>query len=154
MRAYFLRMFEYVAWADLRTIKAVRAMPAIRDKTLPILSHLLAAEHIWLARIMMRDPCHEVWPKLELEKCDLLAAGNAIGYFDFVGRLTTEGVTQSIAYRTTQGTEFIIPTIDILTQVTTHGPYHRGQIAKIIGQAGGISINTDFITFARETDKF
>ena len=40
--------------------------------------------------------------------------------------------------------------LDILTQVVTHGSYHRGQIAKILGQSGESSINTDFIVYTIE----
>ena len=39
---------------------------------------------------------------------------------------------------------------DILTHIATHGGYHRGQVAKAIGRAGGTSVNTDFMQFVRE----
>jgi len=39
---------------------------------------------------------------------------------------------------------------DILTQVATHGAYHRGQIAKAIRRGGGTPADTDFIIFVRE----
>lgn len=39
--------------------------------------------------------------------------------------------------------------VDLLTQVFTHGQYHRGQIAKMVGRAGGTPASTDFIVYAR-----
>ena len=36
--------------------------------------------------------------------------------------------------------------------VVIHGAYHRGQIAKLIGRAGGKSLDTDFILFARDIE--
>ncbi|QOV91789.1 DinB family protein [Humisphaera borealis] len=151
MKLYLARMFRYVAWADRRTLAAVRVTPAAHAEALPLLAHLLAAEHVWLARLENRDPSHPVWPTLSLDACDSLAAENEAGYQAFIGRLG-DGPTGSVRYRTTQGQAFVTPVLDILSQVITHGPYHRGQIAKIIGRTGGAVINTDFITFTREAE--
>lgn len=130
-------MFRYMAWADRRALEALRATPAAHAEALPLLAHLLAAEHIWLARLERREPRHPVWPALDLAECDVLAAENEAGYLAFVGRLGEVAPTWAVPYRTSQGHEFVTPVLDILTQVVTHGPYHRGQIAKIIGRSGG-----------------
>src|SRR5262245_31700961 len=143
-------MFRYVAWADRRALAALRAAPAAHAEGLPLVAHLLAAEHVWLARLEQREPRYPVWPALELGECDSLAAENEAGYRAFVERLGEDQLAASVRYRTSQGKEFATPVVDILTQVVTHGPYHRGQIAKAIGRSGGAAVNTDFITFARE----
>jgi uncharacterized damage-inducible protein DinB len=80
----------------------------------------------------------------------LLAAENEAGYRAFVEQLSEDELAETVRYRTSQGKEFVTPVLDILTQVVTHGPYHRGQIAKAIGRVGGAAVNTDFITIARE----
>jgi uncharacterized damage-inducible protein DinB len=146
-------MFRYVAWADLRTLGALRATPAAHAEAVPLLAHLLAAEHIWLARLEQRVPHHPVWPALSLDECDSLAAENASGYQALIGRLGEQQLVGEVRYRTSQGQEFVTPILDILTQVITHGPYHRGQIARVIGRSGGAAVNTDFITFAREAGR-
>ncbi|MBA4016670.1 MAG: hypothetical protein C0483_05735 [Pirellula sp.] len=154
VKAYFQRLFHYSAWADQRSLAALRAAPAAHAEALPLLAHLLAAEHVWLARLEQRAPTHAVWPTLTLDECDALSAANEAGYQAFIGRLGDGRPTGSVCYRTAQGQEFISSVLDILSQVVTHGPYHRGQIAKIIARSGGAVINTDFITFARETEPF
>jgi uncharacterized damage-inducible protein DinB len=146
-------MFGYVAWADRRAIAALRAAPAAQAEALPLLAHLLAAEHVWLSRLLQREPRHPVWPALGIDQCAALAAENEAGYRDFLGRCDDAHLAAPVRYRTSQGQEFVTPTLDILTQVITHGPYHRGQIAKAIGRNGGTSINTDFITYARDTER-
>jgi uncharacterized damage-inducible protein DinB len=143
-------MFRYVAWADRRTLDALRAAPAVHAEGLPLLAHLLAAEHVWLARLLGREPSHPVWPTLGIDECAALAAENEAGYRAFLGQLGEDQLAAPVRYRTSQGQEFVTPVLDILTQVITHGPYHRGQIAKAVGRAGGAAVNTDFITFARE----
>lgn len=56
-----------------------------------------------------------------------------------------------VTYRNTQGVTFRTPVIEVLMQVFSHGVYHRGQIALVLRQAGIEPVNTDFITFVRET---
>lgn len=152
MKAYLSRMFRYVAWADRRTLEALRATPAAQRETVTLLAHVLAAEHVWLSRLQRRDPRHPVWPTLSLDECEALAAENEAGYQAILAQLGEDQLAESIRYRNSQGKEFVTPVIDILSQVITHGPYHRGQIAKIIGRSGGTAVNTDFITFAREAE--
>ena len=55
-------------------------------------------------------------------------------------------------YRNTKGDEYANSVLDILTHVVIHGAYHRGQIARIIGRAGGQSPNTDYIAFIRSVE--
>ena len=78
-----------------------------------------------------------------------LAAENAAGYAEYVGRLTDAGLAEMIDYRNQKGDDFSTAVIDILTQVITHAGYHRGQIAKIIGRTGNSAPNTDYITYVR-----
>ncbi|WP_168219105.1 DinB family protein [Limnoglobus roseus] len=145
-------MFRYTAWSDQRVLEALRGTPAAHAEALPLLAHVLAAEHVWLARLEKREPRHSVWPALSLGECEALAAENEAGYRTFVGRLSEGPPTGAVRYRTSQGQEFVTPVLDILTQVVTHGPYHRGQIAKVLGRAGGSAVSTEFITFAREAE--
>jgi Uncharacterized protein conserved in bacteria len=144
------RLFRYVAWADQYTLAALRRAPAAQPEALPIFAHLLAAEHVWLSRLAQQSPRHSVWPQLDLDQCAVLLAENEEGYRQFLSQLEADGPAAVVHYRTSQGHEMASTVLDILTQVVTHGPYHRGQIAKIIGKSGGTPINTDYIMFTRE----
>lgn len=152
MKSYLERLFRYVAWADQRALEALRAAPAAQAEALPLLAHVLAAENVWLSRLLGHEPRHPVWPALGPDECAALAAENEAGYRAFLGQLGDAQLAAPVRYRTSQGAEFVTPVLDILTQVVTHGPYHRGQIARVIGRAGGTAVNTDFITFAREAE--
>jgi uncharacterized damage-inducible protein DinB len=144
-------MFRYVFWADRRTLAAVREAPAAAlAEALPLQAHVLAAEHTWLSRLQQRDPRHPVWPTLTLDDCEPLLVENEAGYRAYLDTFTDERLNDVVQYRNAAGQEFATPVIDILLQVITHGGYHRGQIAKIIGREGGKAPFTDFIFFARE----
>jgi uncharacterized damage-inducible protein DinB len=152
LKPYLAKMFRYAAWADRRTLEALRAAPGAHGEAIPILAHLLAAEHLWLARLEQREARHPVWPALEMEECAALLEENDAGYRNFMDRLVDDQLAATVRFRTTQGHDLAMPIVEILTQVITHGPYHRGQIAKIIGRSGGTAINTDYFMFVLEAE--
>jgi uncharacterized damage-inducible protein DinB len=149
LKTHFQRMIDWMAWADRRTVTAVAGCPAAQVESLPLLSHLLAAEHVWFSRLERRTPRLPVWPTLTLTECETLAAENATGYVEYLERLGEDGLSEVIEYQNQKGDRFATAVVDILTQVLTHGPYHRGQIAKIIGRAGSPAPETDFIFYVR-----
>jgi uncharacterized damage-inducible protein DinB len=86
-----------------------------------------------------------------LEECERTTADNIAGYAAFVEQLRDEGdLSRPVPYRNQHGNAYETPLLDVLTQVLTHGAYHRGQIAKCLGRAGTAAVNTDYITFQRE----
>lgn len=152
MKSHLNRLFRYVAWADARSLASLRAASDAHGEGLPLFSHILAAEHVWLSRLEKREPRLPVWPTLSFDECEKLAAENALGYENFLADMTEEQLKALVHYKTSKGQEFSTPAIDILMQVNTHGAYHRGQISRIISRSGGQAINTDFITFTREVE--
>jgi uncharacterized damage-inducible protein DinB len=152
LKSHIERMLQAMAWADERVIGALRDCPDAHDEALPLLSHLLAAEHVWLARLERRPARVSVWPTLSLPECVALAAENAAGYVAYLKAHGEAELAEIVVYKTTQGVECATAAIDVLTHVVIHGAYHRGQIAKALGRAGTPATNTDYITFVREMD--
>lgn len=151
MKSHLARLFRFVTWADRRTLESLRAVPlAAIAESLPLMAHVLAAEHVWLARLQGQEPQHPVWPDLSLEACGLLLLENETGYRALLDQLSDEQLSELTHYRNAAGQEFATPVLDILLQVITHGGYHRGQIAKILGRNGVTPAGTDFIVFQRE----
>jgi uncharacterized damage-inducible protein DinB len=151
-KAHLERMLKSMRWADQRILAALRDHRAVQGEALPLIAHLLAAEHVWLCRLEQREARLTVWPQLTVSECESLAHENAAGYSALLSRLSEEQLCVTVRYRTTKGQEFATAVIDILTQVVIHGAYHRGQIAKVFGRNGVQAVNTDFITFVREAE--
>jgi len=145
-------MLRAMAWADQQVLAAVRDAPQAHAEVLPLLAHIVAAEHIWLSRLRYQPATHAVWPQLTLSECETLAAENAAGFLVFVTGLNEAEFATPVTYHNSKGDEFVTPVIDILTQVITHGPYHRGQIAKALARNGYQPPNTDYITFVRTAE--
>jgi uncharacterized damage-inducible protein DinB len=149
MHDYLVRLFHYRGWANQQTLASVQNCPAAQAEAVPLLAHLLAAEHVWLSRLQPREPRFAVWPELSLSECEALAKELDQGWTEYLGGLAEDALQTEIQYRTTRGDPFSNSVVDILTQVATHGGYHRGQIAKAIGRAGGQVIMTDYIVYVR-----
>jgi uncharacterized damage-inducible protein DinB len=150
VRDHFAKLFRYSAWASARVLAALREQPAALAEALPLFAHVLAAEHVWLSRLRGEPARVAVWPTLTLDECADLARDNAAGYEAYI--TACGDFAARLRYRNQAGQEFETPIGDILTHVATHGGYHRGQVAKAIGRAGGKSVNTDYIMFVRESD--
>jgi uncharacterized damage-inducible protein DinB len=49
-----------------------------------------------------------------------------------------------------EGTYFETQLEQMLIHLSLHGEHHRGQVARIVRDAGGVPAVTDFISFTRE----
>jgi uncharacterized damage-inducible protein DinB len=148
---YLHRLFEHMFWADTRVL-ALLDSAAVDADVQRTFAHTLAAERVWLLRLQGEDSSvQSVWPELSLEQIRELAARNADAYARLLDTLDDGDVAADVVYANSQGTPFRNRVIDILSHVALHGSYHRGQIALLVRRSGGEPINTDFITFARET---
>jgi uncharacterized damage-inducible protein DinB len=150
-KEYFLRLYEYVAWAHGRVLEVLRRQAEDNERARKWLSHILAAEQVWLTRLRGADSAAvPVWPDLTLAECAQLAAQNHKEYQQFLNGLTEADFERAISYKNTKGVSFNTSIGDVLTHVAFHGTYHRGHIATLMRAAGQEPINTDFITFTRE----
>ena len=139
-------------WADTQCLSALRDCPApttrlwgcSRTCSRPSTSGshgCKVASRFGRAGRHCRLPTAKPWPPRTLP-----------GYAAYIEELAEARLTAVIRYRNSQGDEFANTVLDILTHVVIHGAYHRGQIAKAIGKAGGKSVNTDYIIFARSVE--
>jgi uncharacterized damage-inducible protein DinB len=90
-----------------------------------------------------------VWPEFSVAKSRDLAARHA----DLFERLLVDNDDAALArlvdYRNSAGRAFKNSVGDIVTHVAMHGSHHRGQIARLLRQAGQEPPYTDYIQFAR-----
>ena len=73
---YLSRLISHLAWADDRVLAALRSATTPDPSCRALFAHILAAEHVWLARLKGETPEHPVWPDLPLEQCAALVQAN------------------------------------------------------------------------------
>lgn len=141
----------HMKWANERMVRALSASTPAPADAVRWLAHILAAERVWLARLNREDNAGiSLWPELDAAGCAALAEENASSFARLAGTLDDSALQQDVVYRNSTGTEFHTSTADILTHVSMHGAYHRGQINTALRNAGYEPINVDYITYVRE----
>jgi uncharacterized damage-inducible protein DinB len=146
---HLLRLAGHLGWAEERVQAALRRAIGGPSKALDLYAHLVAAEHIWLARLTGSPPRVQVWPALTLDACAELAAENYRDCVEYLQRLDVADADRGVAYTNSAGQSFTSTVEDILLHVCLHGAYHRGQIALLLRQGGDAPESTDYITWVR-----
>ena len=149
MKEHFTNLFKHLEWADAGVLASLRAARNPQQRNLELYSHILGSEHVWLSRIDGAAPRFAVWPALTLDECGSLSRDNVNAYNDLVSGLTPSLLQKPITYKNSAGDQFTSTIEDILTHVTMHGAYHRGQIAASIRASGDTPTATDYIAFIR-----
>ena len=147
---HYEQLVSYDAWANLEVIRIFRGMEELPARPLKLLAHIVAAEHLWRARLLGVDSPFPVWPELSLEKCEEQARQLPALWREYLADGSTELLDRAIAYKNTKGESYKSLVGDILTHVFMHSAYHRGQIAADVRQAGSVPPYTDFIHGVRQ----
>jgi uncharacterized damage-inducible protein DinB len=114
------------------------------------MGHIVGAEYLWLARLRNEPALLPVWPDLPLEECAALLAKLSDRWQEYLRVASRDGLAESVTYTNTKGEVWTSAAEDILTHVTIHSAYHRGQIASDLRTAGQDPAYTDFIHAVRQ----
>ena len=148
MKEFLRNLFVYDEWAIDRSLSSLKEPANSRAQSM--LSHILLAEKIWLARLKGEDSSSiPVFEELPLDECVRLANELNAAYLSFIDSLAESDIESLIEYKDTRGNAFTTSIEDILTHVAIHSAYHRGQIAMLVRDGGGEPVGTDYIGFTR-----
>ena len=144
------RMFAYDDWAIRLALRVLNAAELPPVRSLKLLAHVLAAEELWLHRLLADRSPVEVWPALSLEQCEARLAELARRWGGYLEGLTTEKLPARIAYVNSKGEPWESAVEDVLLHVVMHSAYHRGQMASDMRASGHTPAYTDFIHCMRQ----
>lgn len=147
---YLRRQFAYDEWANREVLTAIRATGGANQRSLQLMSHILAAERVWLERLKHQPQSVPIWPEPDLAQCEAQAAELGGLWLKFLDLITAGDVSQSISYKNSKGEAWTSTIVDVLTHVVMHSAYHRGQIATHMRANGQTPANTDFIHGVRQ----
>jgi uncharacterized damage-inducible protein DinB len=143
------RLFDYDEWANREVLAALRRSGDPSARALRWLSHILAAQRLWHARLTDQTP-PVVWPEWTLAECETEIEAVAFEWASYLETLTPERLDAPVPYRNTKGEPWTNTVRDILTHVVMHSAYHRGQIAADLRASGHEPAVTDFIHAVRQ----
>jgi uncharacterized damage-inducible protein DinB len=149
MNDLLLRLLAHMRWADDTVAAALTADENPDPEAARLFAHIAAVEHLWYSRILGRPAEVAVWPSLNVREARELAAHHADLFDALVTGADLPALTRGVAYRNSKGRTYESSVADIVTHVSMHGGYHRGQIARQLRAAGREPPYTDYIQFTR-----
>ncbi len=144
------KMYEHLIWANKRILATLHNIKEDQQDVIRLFSHILFSEIIWMARLQGIDSSKlPIWAEVDLEFCDELVKKNEETIISFLLISSKEDLEKTITYKNSSGIEFKNTIREILTHVSLHGHYHRGQINTRFRSIGAEPVILDFIHYVR-----
>jgi len=148
MKAYFLKLYQYNAWANNRVLTCLVKQNVESEKIRSIMGHILAAQFLWLHRIKGLPPAEvKLWGEYTLQQLARMSDESASLWLEFVEG--TEDFNRELTYLNYTGDPYTNNVEMIMIHLVNHSTYHRAQIALLLRQEKLEPVNTDFITYDR-----
>jgi uncharacterized damage-inducible protein DinB len=146
-QTYFRRLAAHDEWANRKLIEGLRGIPSPPQRALDVMTHILGTEWTWLSRIHRSAPAMKVWPGISLDACEQELPKLREAWETLLG---SNDLDSTYRYTNTKGEHFESNVRDTLTHVFLHSHYHRGQIVRMIREAGFEPPYIDFIDAVRK----
>lgn len=146
------KMYEHLIWANKRILSTLHNMKGDQQEVLRLFSHILFSEIIWMARLQGLDSSRlPMWADVEinLDVCEQLVIKNEENIISLLLHVSKDDLDKIIIYKNSKGNEFQNTIHEILTHISLHGHYHRGQINTRLRSIGIEPVILDFIHYVR-----
>ena len=148
MESYFKNLSDYNKWANNKLIASLKNQNIIDETVLRLFSHIVLSEQIWLLRMEGGNYLNKnFWQILSLNECENILNENQLKFEDLIA---DKDFSNKATYKNSKGDVYTNSVNDILTHVSFHYAYHRGQIAKEVRRLNKEPVMTDYIAFIRE----
>lgn len=152
----FTLLQRYEAWANALAFDSIESVPASsrgstqHSRALQVMAHSQIARSVWLARLQGRTEKVADWfPVWTIAEIRAKASDLDRSWGAFLGALSDADLARPVRYASSEGVAYESSTGDIITHVYNHSTYHRGQVARLVTEAGGKRASTDFISMTR-----
>jgi uncharacterized damage-inducible protein DinB len=148
MKKYFLKLYQYNAWATKRVVGTLVRQHVNDPKILSLLGHVVAAQFLWLHRIKgLPAPDVKLWGEYTLDQLITMSEKASAQWLEHVE--STDDFNREMTYKNYVNEPYTNNVEMIMIHLVNHSSYHRAQIAMLLRQKGYEPINTDFITYDR-----
>lgn len=151
MKKYFRKQFKYNDWANYRVLITLEKSTEDDDRLATLYSHLISTQIIWLNRIKgLPTSPFPLWEKYKLNELRTMTEENSTNWANYLEEHRFETFEEMIFYKNSKGARHENTIGDIISQVISHGAYHRGQIASLFKEVGLQPPATDYVSYIRE----
>jgi len=149
----FIKNYNYEFWALQQYIDAIKlvkdSINELPQDITNLLSHIVVAQRIWISRLTNTPTNLEPWSALAFEEIQRLLLENKKLFEDYFASKNEKTITESIQYQNSTRAWFTTSIDDILTHITHHSAYHRGQLSRLFKLYSIEIPTTDYIYFVR-----
>ena len=151
LKAYFQKLFKYNEWANQNTLNAVEKAGQQSEEIVKLLSHIVAAQEVWLARVLNTDSQNQpIWPEYSLEEIKEKLPESSEEWSEFVETMNDDHFKEEHQYTNSKGDLYKSTMEDVILHIVNHSTHHRAQISKLLREQGEEPPVTDYIFFSRE----
>jgi uncharacterized damage-inducible protein DinB len=150
MKAYYLRLLQYDYWANLRIIEALELVDTPPERAVLLTSHILNAQMVWFTRVTNDHLILSVWDLLPVSWLKETADLSYKKWESYIMDMEEGDFGTIIKYQNTKGEHHETPICDLLTHLSHHAAYHRGQIIEALKPVLRPLPTTDYILWLRE----
>ena len=148
MKKYFLKLYQFNAWANQRVLKCLADQHITHENIISLMGHIAAAEMLWLHRVKgLPKPDVKLWSNYSIEELSDMLKKADNNWLDYIQG--TDNFDRELNYTNYAGDPFVNNVESIMIHTVNHASYHRAQVAMLIRQSGLEPVNTDFITYDR-----
>jgi len=154
-------LFEYNCWANRRMLAACAGLTVEEwsrevnqswGSVHKLLTHMFAAETVWLARWMGTSP------KALRQAADFPTYGDLVRAWEglnaetelFIAGCDEKALKREVAYTNTKGETRTFPLGQLMLHVANHATHHRGELAAMLSSFGVDHPEDDLLWYLRE----
>ena len=150
MKNYLIHLLNYEAWANKRVIQALETLDTPPARAVQVMGHILSAQQIWIGRVTNEPTFVAIWEDIPIAWMAETADRQHRKLVTYVTNLAEPELLAPIDYVTSKDQPFQNTVLDILTHMSHHSAYHRGQVVQLIRPMLSDAPITDFIVWVRE----
>ena len=145
---HYRKLIAYNRWANNEVLKALEKQ-GTPGRTLSFMTHIVASEWLWLERLRRRPQPMPVWPDFDLAEARVQFDALEDEWNKYLEQLMEPMLDSEISYLNSKKEAWDSRIADVLTHLTHHSAYHRGQIVSALRDAGIEPPYTDYIHAVR-----
>ena len=149
---HFHKLAHYEHKCNTGLLQAIRDNTVTDEKVLQLMSHISAAQTLWIMRILGENTAAapNIWTIVPVEEIETRFLTNNDRLAKAID-LLADTDKHTISYTNLAGKHFSTGLADILHHVLNHGTYHRAQIATRFKELGMQPVGTDYILYIWES---
>ncbi|GAB3799905.1 hypothetical protein GCM10028819_24180 [Spirosoma humi] len=150
MKTHLIQLLDYELWANRRIIDALEKIDKPPARALALMGHILSAQHVWYGRIMHESTFVAIWEDIPVSWMVETAERQHRQLVSHLSAITEPELAERVDYVNTKDIAYSDSLLDILTHLSHHAAYHRGQVVQLIRPMVKEAPVTDFIVWKRE----